>query len=642
MKRATLILALGAILLLVGVLCAGEGLLPFSMVLGTDGLIALLWVVAAGISGSLILRRLRIPVTDALGIITAAGLGLGLYSLTALGLGLAGWLNRWTALALPCLSCIIFVADLFSRYGNISLDGAKERIKQWLRVRPPGAWLWLAAAPFLALATFGATLPPSILWKAAGDPHPYDVLEYHLEAPREWYQLGRIVPLRHNAYSFFPFNVEMQYLLAMHLSGGPWAGMYLAQFMSLSYSVLAVLAIYAVGRSLMEKEDSPFGATLGAVAAASVPWLTMLGCVAYNECGLLLYSTLAIGWTLRASRESTGRLRSFALAGVMAGLACGVKYTAAATLLAAIPLVLILLPSHRLRPRDLLAGCGVFLAAGIICFSPWLVRNWQWAGNPVFPEAMNIFGRGHFSELQQQRWEQAHSPRTDQRSLQARGSAFLREIINDGRYGYVFWPLAAVAAFNTRDRRLLMLLVGLFGVQTIFWLFFTHLQSRFFVTAIPIAAILIAQPIRWRALQTFMCAGVILSSAVSFVWTWRTLWRESHDAAMIGLPDLSIALDRALKERIDAGATLDLIGDAKAFLYVMPIQKLRYRTAFDVDIKPGQSIEDAWLGPDADAVRRPRGSHIRLVDPAELNRLLTTYQWPPGVKPVDRRLPPSP
>ena len=51
------------------------------------------------------------------------------------------------------------------------------------------------------------------------------------------------------SFLIFPFNVEMHYLLAMHLRGGPWAGMYLAQLMHLSYVVLAVLAVYAFATS---------------------------------------------------------------------------------------------------------------------------------------------------------------------------------------------------------------------------------------------------------------------------------------------------------------------------------------------------------------------------------------------------------
>src|SRR5205809_404472 len=85
--------------------------------------------------------------------------------------------------------------------------------------------LWLISAC--------AMLPPGLLW--GDEPNGYDVLEYHLQVPREWYELGRIVPLQHNVFSFLPFNVEMHYLLAMHLRGGPWAAMYLAQLMHVAF-----------------------------------------------------------------------------------------------------------------------------------------------------------------------------------------------------------------------------------------------------------------------------------------------------------------------------------------------------------------------------------------------------------------------
>src|SRR5205823_3266007 len=130
---------------------------------------------------------------------------------------------------------------------------------------------------------------------AAGDPHPYDVLEYHLELPREWYQQGRITRPMHNAFGFFPFNAEMQYLLAMHVRGGPWRGMFMAQFMSLMYAVLMVVGVYGVSSRLFGKGESG-GAVRSAVAAAVAPWTAMLACVAYNESALMLYTVLAVGW----------------------------------------------------------------------------------------------------------------------------------------------------------------------------------------------------------------------------------------------------------------------------------------------------------------------------------------------------------
>jgi hypothetical protein len=53
--------------------------------------------------------------------------------------------------------------------------------------------------PFLLLMLFGA-MTPSI---------DFDVKEYHLQGPKEFFQAGRIGFLEHNVYTSFPFLTEM-------------------------------------------------------------------------------------------------------------------------------------------------------------------------------------------------------------------------------------------------------------------------------------------------------------------------------------------------------------------------------------------------------------------------------------------------
>src|SRR5439155_1557247 len=198
-----------------------------------------------------------------------------------------------------------------------------------------------SASPFPAEG--GALVPPGILW--GDEPHGYDVLEYHLQLPREWYELHRIVPLHHNVFSYFPTAMEMHYLLAMQLRHGPWAGAYLAQLMHVSVCALSVLAVYAAARTFAEKPP----AILAAIAMANVPWVWLLAPVGYNEGALILFTTLALAWlfcrgdacvaggaaanssTLRVDRDAgiaPTRRNHWLLAGVMAGFACGVKLTA--------------------------------------------------------------------------------------------------------------------------------------------------------------------------------------------------------------------------------------------------------------------------------------------------------------------------
>ena len=52
------------------------------------------------------------------------------------------------------------------------------------------------------------------------------------------------------------------------------------------------------------------------------------------------------------------------------------------------------------------------MAAGlsIVLFSPWLIRNTIYTGNPVFPLATNLFGRGYWSAESQARFRAGHGP----------------------------------------------------------------------------------------------------------------------------------------------------------------------------------------------------------------------------------------
>src|SRR5262249_40657076 len=152
----------------------------------------------------------------------------------------------------------------------------------------------------------------------------------------------------HNVFSYFSFNVEMHYLLAMYLRGSPWGGMYLAQLMHVAMIVLSVAALW---------ELVPPRGRIGVILAASTPWMALLAPVAYNEGGLLLFAPLAVGRMLRALAGTPDRARHIALSGTFTGLACGVKLTAAPMLVVLIPLAYFA-ASWRLSPSPGTPGEG--------------------------------------------------------------------------------------------------------------------------------------------------------------------------------------------------------------------------------------------------------------------------------------------
>jgi hypothetical protein len=597
---------------------------------------------------------------------TGIALGLGILSLAVMGLGLAGELNRPYSIALVAVAAAAGGIGLVHGKATALEQTSFERIGLWLAQPAGWGWIWVAVMPALAIAVLGATMPPGILW--GDEPHWYDVLEYHLQVPREWYEAGRMMPLHHNVFSYFPFNVEMLYWLAMELRGGPWAGMYAAQFLHLGLMVVFVMAIAgAAGKS-----------TAGALVAAT-PWLALLAPVAYNEGGLLLYGGLAMIWGLRAInphfplekpsflplslRERTGVrgcsmskpfhdqtdphpnplpegegtredeggfVRKMALAGAMAGLACGVKLTAVPMVLLALALGIgaVQLVRRPRRPiKSILAGYLVYFLVGGAVFSPWLIRNLAWTGNPIFPEAMQLLGRAHFTPVQVERWGRAHDATANQRTIGARMKAGWTQIAVDWRYGGLIWIAAITSTFFCRRNRSMWVLIITGGCILLVWLFFTHLQSRFFVLVIPLAG-LAAGLCRGKLANGMVAGAAIIAAVIGWIGLQTKLdpYLQRGVQNAIGLEDYRPLMpSQQVVDLLDGSDDLALIGDAAAFRYQIPMTRLYYRTVFDVPAD-GDAVH-AWLSGRSLHPSRPTWL---LIDPPELERFARTYwQIPP-------------
>jgi hypothetical protein len=666
-RGGVVIACAAACLLTVAITCGPESLTAVSVAI-TDGGVIIGWLIGATCAGGLILRAAGMRRADALSIATAAGLGLGLFSLLGLLLGLLGWLNRPVAMAFMLVPGIITLALTAKKYTGRSLS--TDPIRLWL-AKPAGlAWVWLVPVVSLTIAAVAATVLPGIFWKPF-DPIAYDVLSYHLQVPREWYELHRIVPLPHNVFSYFPFNVEVNDLLLMHLAGGPWAAMYSCQFLSVAFTVLTVSAICAAGVSR--------GGIVGAAAACTAPWVVMLGSVAYIESAVMLYTALAVAWAMRAfafprtSVDEIGRstgvspvpdaarhgrdaratderdvgelgnvqpLRSAAVAGVAAGLACGCKITCVPMLLLAVPAGMLLAGLvGKTGGRRLAALILIFGFAGTLVLSPWLIRDWFWAHNPLYPVAMSALGADGMSPAQVLRFRIAHSPTPPQQPWAARFGILWRDILIHWQYGYLILPagLAALAA-GFRNRRTLVL-AGTSLVVLIVWIGFTHLLARFAVMLIPLAGIAIGQfhfRRNWEWITAVaLIAGAAVPGWIMLVSQVRPVTTPGNgNASGIGL-DLAFMTPPQLTDAVKAGRKIGLVGGAPAgkikwaapaFIIKVPTDRLHYRSVFDVTPGVADPIE-AWLGPGV----RGKPGWLLLINPSEINRLHDFYLDMPAV-----------
>ena len=656
-SRASLVVCCVLVFLLIIIGLCGSNTVPCLLVFSTDGMVAAGWIFGAFALGSIVMRFFRIEARSGLLVATAAGLGLGIFSLLGLGLGLAGWLNRPVAIALPVISVAIFVvsrvelrgirkgtivaSDGFERKsspsgrpqrGTVSLDYFSESrsrtIMVWLSQPAGCSWLWIIPVASLAIAAVSASLMPGLLWKPL-DPHPYDVTSYHLLVPREWYEGGRIVPLAHNVFSYFPFNVEMQFLLLMHATGGPWAAMYVCQFVCVGYSALMVMAIWGEVPKVSEDSASAnFSRLMGAAIVAVVPWVIMLAGVAYVESALMLYTVLAVTWAIRACGRGSPFARCMVVSGLMAGLACGVKITAVPMLLLPLPIaVLCAWRSIDLPLRRIVIGCFALVAVGSVVLSPWLIRNFAWCRNPLFPVAMKELGQDHFSDLQVKRFITAHSPLPTNFGLIARTRVLWTDVIAHWEYGFIVLPLGLVAIlWGYRDRQTWMIsIVGLFVLITYFG--FTHLIPRFFVMIIPLCGMAIARLQLGRAwpiglLLLLLAAGTGWGTVMPTLsgWSNPAPMNGQPTPALMGYTELSGLMPPELIDARDRHLQVALIGDAQAFLIQLPMSQLHYRSVFNVATDTDDAV-NAWIGPKV--LGDPHW--LLMINTTEISRLHRTY-----------------
>jgi hypothetical protein len=444
------------------------------------------------------------------------GVGLNELSLLTLAVGLAGGLHHsWIFLLLLVLVCI--VAAGVWRQGRFA-DGTppaggghtdpNRGLARW------GLWLGL---PFLLLVLLGGMLPP---WD-------FDVCEYHLQVPKEWYLQGRVDFLPHNVYGNMPLGAEMQALLAMVFWPGRlgwWWGALVGKTVIACFAPLTAWALLAAGRRFAS-------ATAGVVAALiflSAPWVMHVSISGLIEGALAFYAFLTLyammlWWTgsgLESGDRQAGRGRLL-LAGFLAGAAVACKYPALLFVLAPALAWCLVGPAAGRRPAESSdprsdraarwrAVVAVFLAAVCGC-GLWLGKNWVLAGNPVYPLLLG----GHTRTVERmEQWSRAHRVPPDQ---QGRRYGPVQAVEALARVGWqspwqsaILVPLSVAGLFylgvsrgadsdsDNPDRRRLAAVCALYAAFFFAaWWLVTHRIDRFWVPVLPALAMLAGVGAAW-------------------------------------------------------------------------------------------------------------------------------------------------
>lgn len=444
------------------------------------GLMSLATIAAALALGRLALRGLGVcSAMDRIErLALSGGLGLSLFSLLILGLGLAGCLSQLLIIvlliAIALLELFLTIRDLRSVTATL----------QAMPSEPAPYWLvWPLAgliALFVCVMFLGALLPST----------DFDVKEYHLEGPKEYFLAGRIHFLPHNVYTSFPFLTEMLSLSGMVLCNDWYWGAIVGKGVLMSFAIWTALGLFALTRRMA----GPSAGWMAAALYLTTPWVYRISIIAYTEgalCAYVLLSVLAFDVALRANRN---RFKAWLLTGFLAGSAAATKYPG--LIFVSIPLGIALFVAYR---RQLIAHRHAVLgyAVGVVlAFGPWLLKNVVETGNPVYPLGWSVFGGTDWDAELNAKFKAGHAAPlhllSDPVALVADLAEKTMDVTSKSDWQssliFGFLPLGLFAADRIRMRAIAVYALAFF----LMWFLLTHRIDRFWVPLLPLTCILAA------------------------------------------------------------------------------------------------------------------------------------------------------
>ena len=226
-----------------------------------------------------------------------------------------------------------------------------------------------------------------------------DALSHHLAVPKLYLEHGGIFEIPSISFSYYPMNLDLLYIIPLYFGND-----IVPKFI---HFVFALLTAGLIFNYLKQRTDTVW-ALFGALFFLSLPVIIKLSITVYVDLGLVFFSTAAILMLMRWL-ESRFQINFLLFAAICCGLALGTKYNGLIVLFILtlfVPFAFIsksknLLnmnkpeyKSSSVKNQFKALGYGaLFCAIALLVFSPWMMRNYAWKGNPVYPLYHHVFNR---------------------------------------------------------------------------------------------------------------------------------------------------------------------------------------------------------------------------------------------------------
>ena len=224
-----------------------------------------------------------------------------------------------------------------------------------------------------------------------------DALTHHLAIPKLYVQHGGIYEIPSSAFSYYPMNLDLLYMIPLYFGKD-----IVPKFI---HYLFALLTAWLINIYLKRRLGSGW-ALLGALFFLSVPIIVKLSITVYVDLGLVFFSTASI-MSLVKWMDSHFKFRFLILSAVSCGLALGTKYNGLLVLFILtvfVPLIYVGRNKHigvdeketakknAIRyPLKAIGHGTIFCLVALTVFSPWMIKNYIWKENPVYPLYDNWF-----------------------------------------------------------------------------------------------------------------------------------------------------------------------------------------------------------------------------------------------------------
>lgn len=608
------------------------------------------WLAAAFLTGSLLMRWLRVDEVFAGRLehgcfATAVGLQLLslivlLLGLSAAGLALPVLMTRWPLTLAIVGLCVgrwlrpqAFQPPLNNRAAEAEQPGqriADDAREPWWSSR----LLWWAL-PFGGFLIAASILPP---WE-------FDVREYHLQAPKEWYRGGGIRFLPHNVYAGMPLGAEMHALGGMMLWGGErgwWWGALMGKGVIGSMNILTAAGLFAV----LRRRIGTFSGAVAAVLYLSWPFAIHVAAAGLIDTALAMYVGFTFLAVLQAAFAKSAELRSWSvIAALTAGAAASCKYPG--LLMAVLPgaaavTAIAVWNGRESQPCRLewLKASAMFLGVALLTVAPWLAKNAIQTGNPTYPLLVSVFGGETRTPERDQQWRAAHAiprnPAGQSFTAAQVGAAAARVLWTHPQHHPLLVPLALFAFLAAAGRDAFWAWGGV-AVLLLLWFAVTHRIDRFWLPIGPLlcyAAGVGASTGRSQAWRSLL--GGLLSITSLLVLTFvMSRFLTPENRILVAYSDLQRDVANEadplqwtltpahdfLNRQTPTGEAVLLVGDAQPF-DLLP--RTYYSTCFDECLFE-RWMQNAETAKAASEALRRRGVAFVLVDWSEIDRYRGTY-----------------